>query len=95
MAALKHNNIDAAVLDVNLGGEPVYPVADALMAAGVPFVFVTGYGPAALEGRFEHIPVLQKPIDGAALQRVLVPPKNGPNIASIGSGKKSPVRRQA
>jgi PAS domain S-box-containing protein len=88
MTALKQNNIDAAVLDVNLGGEPVYPLADALMAARVPFVFVTGYGAAALERRFEHIPVLQKPIDGQMLERIMVAPKSGSNIASIKSGRK-------
>ncbi len=86
MTALKENNIDAAVLDVNLGGEPVYPVADALTAARVPFVFVTGYGAAALERRFQHVPVLQKPIDSVALERILVPPKRGANIASIKVG---------
>lgn len=88
MAAAKHNNFDAAVLDVNLGGEPVYPLADVLREAGKPFVFVTGYGAAALEGRFETVPILQKPIDGQALQRVLLGSTNVSNVANINSGKK-------
>ncbi len=86
MTALKENSVDAAVLDVNLGGEPVYPVADALVAARVPFVFVTGYGAGGLERRFQHVPVLQKPIDATALERIMVPPKSGANIASIKAG---------
>ena len=86
MTALKENSVDAAVLDVNLGGEPVYPVADALVAARVPFVFVTGYGAGVLERRFQHVPVLQKPIDATALERIMVPPKSGANIASIKAG---------
>jgi CheY-like chemotaxis protein len=40
--ALRHNEIDAAVLDVNLGGEMVYPLADMLKANGTPFIFATG-----------------------------------------------------
>ena len=54
---------DAAVLDVNLGDEPVYPVADALRQAGVPFVFVTGYSQAGLADAYRSHPFLMKPID--------------------------------
>src|SRR5436189_372660 len=49
--ALVHNNsdrIDGAVLDINLRNERVYPVADVLMARGVPFVFTTGYDAVAV-----------------------------------------------
>lgn len=53
---------DAAFLDVNLGGEKVYPVADALKAAHIPFLFATGYG-AIEEPRFEGATVLTKPLD--------------------------------
>ena len=42
MIALRNNRIDAAVLDVNLGGELIYPLADVLAADHVPFVFITG-----------------------------------------------------
>ena len=53
---------DAAVLDVNLGSERVFPVAEALRARGVPFVFATGYGMIE-DRRFDDAPVLSKPID--------------------------------
>jgi light-regulated signal transduction histidine kinase (bacteriophytochrome)/CheY-like chemotaxis protein len=51
-----------AILDVNLGLETSFPVADALQAAGVPFAFGTGFGDsAAFPDRFRDVPVLQKP----------------------------------
>lgn len=54
---------DCAILDVSLGGEPVFPLADALVARGVPFVFTTGYDPATLPERFANIPICEKPIN--------------------------------
>lgn len=63
--------IDAAILDVNLGGEKVFPVADALTRRGIPFIFATGYGRAGIEPRFEHRPVLAKPFHRDALERTL------------------------
>jgi CheY-like chemotaxis protein len=54
---------DGAVLDVNLGGgERVFPLAHALRARGVPFVFATGYSLLPDDG-FAEIPVLNKPVD--------------------------------
>jgi CheY-like chemotaxis protein len=54
---------DAAVLDVNLGSERVYPVADALTQAAVPFVFVTGYGQAGLAEAYGDHATIMKPFD--------------------------------
>ena len=53
--------LDGAVLDVNLRGEPATPVAAALAARGVPFVFVSGYGAAGRPPGHEAAPVLAKP----------------------------------
>lgn len=54
---------DGAVLDVNLGGgETVFPLAEALHARGVPFVFATGYG-ALPSDRFPDAPLIHKPVD--------------------------------
>jgi two-component sensor histidine kinase/DNA-binding response OmpR family regulator len=72
MAAVGRENFQAAVLDVNLDGEMVYPVADAVLALGVPFVFVTGYSAEGIDRRFAQIPVLQKPIERQMLQNVFV-----------------------
>jgi two-component SAPR family response regulator len=72
MIALRNNRIDAAVLDVNLGGELIYPLADVLAADHVPFVFITGYGAEEIETRYARVPVLQKPIEVDALKSVFV-----------------------
>jgi CheY-like chemotaxis protein len=64
--------LDGAILDVNLGGEKVYPVADCLAARGVPFVFCTGYGPAGLESKFAKAPTLAKPYQPDDLEALLV-----------------------
>lgn len=52
---------DAALLDVNLGGEQVFPVAEALAARGVPFAFATGYGESH-DPHFKNAILLGKPI---------------------------------
>jgi two-component sensor histidine kinase/CheY-like chemotaxis protein len=75
MVALRNNRIDAAVLDVNLGSELIYPLADVLMADRVPFVFITGYGAEEIEPRYAHVPLLQKPIETSALDAVFVRPQ--------------------
>ena len=72
--ALEHldrHALVAAVLDVNLAGEKIYPLAEQLSGRGIPFVFVTGYAADAIDDRFAGVPVLQKPVDGAALRRAL------------------------
>jgi two-component sensor histidine kinase/response regulator RpfG family c-di-GMP phosphodiesterase len=67
----------AAVLDINLRGEMIYALADKLTGQGVPIVFVTGYGTDAIDGRFANVPVLQKPLDTAALWHILNAAKDG------------------
>jgi CheY-like chemotaxis protein len=63
--------IDAAVLDLNLDGEPAYPVVDALRARGVPIIFCTGYGDVGLRACDQGCPVLRKPYRVAELPRAL------------------------
>jgi CheY-like chemotaxis protein len=62
---------DAAILDVNLDGEPIYPVADILAKRGLPFVFVTGYGERSLAEPYRDRPALQKPFQAEQLQTTL------------------------
>jgi CheY-like chemotaxis protein len=64
--------IDVAVLDVNLAGEKIYPVSDALYARGVPFVFSTGFGPADLMHRYPACRLVNKPYRPDALAQALV-----------------------
>lgn len=59
---------DAAVLDVNLFGQPVYPVAERLIDMSVPFVFCTGYTQLEVRSeRLRHVLVLHKPVSGSHL----------------------------
>lgn len=63
--------IDGAVLDINLRGERAYPVADALRARGVPFVFATGYDAWTIPEPYADVPRCEKPVDTGALARLL------------------------
>ncbi|WP_269716028.1 response regulator [Caulobacter sp. NIBR2454] len=67
----RDGEIDAALLDVNLGGRPIFPVADVLKARGVPFAFASGYGEAGLSEEHRGSAVLQKPFRESDLKRVL------------------------
>jgi DNA-binding response OmpR family regulator len=53
--------VDLAILDVNIDGKEVFPVADLLKARGVPFCFITGYGAHGLPEQYRSAPTLQKP----------------------------------
>ncbi|HZX79381.1 MAG TPA: response regulator [Lysobacter sp.] len=63
--------LDAAILDVNVGGEPVDAVALQLERRGVPFVLATGYDAWALPQALLHAPRCEKPVGLAALARAL------------------------
>lgn len=54
--------VDGAILDINLGGELVFPVADALHARNVPIVFTTGYDAETMPARYARFPRCEKPI---------------------------------
>lgn len=64
-------DVDAAVLDVNLRGRPVYPLAESLAQRQVPFVFCTGYEMVDPEGKFPDAPIIRKPATAKALSRAL------------------------
>ena len=70
LQAAKDGDFDAAILDINLGDGMVYQVAEILAWRHVPFVFVTGYDADSVDSRFREIPVLQKPVDRALLQKL-------------------------
>lgn len=63
--------LDGAILDISLGEETVYAVAEALEARGVPFVFATGYDADTLDERFAGHPTLAKPFEMLALDAVI------------------------
>ena len=65
------DGFDFAILDVNLGGEPSFPIADALAAKGKRFAFATGYGPSGLPDGWRDRPTLSKPFGAQDVERVL------------------------
>lgn len=71
LAAVERETFDLAILDVHLHGESAFPVAEALIAKGRPFVFATGYGERGLPDTYRGRPVLQKPFAKDDLERVL------------------------
>ena len=76
--AVDRGSYDAAVLDINLGGERIDPVAAALSGRNVPFVFVTGYGSGGLPSEYAGRPRVCKPFKIAdllgALSNIVKPP---------------------
>jgi CheY-like chemotaxis protein len=64
-------DFDLAILDVNLDGQDVYPVADLIGKRGLPFMFVTGYGGRGLPDNYRNRPTLQKPFQLDELKRML------------------------
>lgn len=71
LSAVAKGGFDLAVLDVNLAGQPVFPVAEALDAAHIPFVFASGYGKAGLPEAWAGRPVAAKPFRLEDLEAVL------------------------
>lgn len=63
---------DVAILDVNLAGESIYPVADALAERNRPFVFSTGYGGGGIKDPYRDRPVVQKPFSQQDLRRTIL-----------------------
>jgi CheY-like chemotaxis protein len=72
-AALKlvEVDLDAAIVDLALGKDMSYPLADALSARGVPFALASGYGPDGIEPRYRTRSTLGKPFEFATFRRVV------------------------
>ncbi len=69
--AARNGDFDVAILDVDLDGHTISPVADALVARGTPFVFATGYGEQSLPEPHRGRPTLKKPFQLDGLKRML------------------------
>ena len=83
-AAAADGGISAAVLDINLDGRHVAPVADRLAALGVPFLFATGYGEGCDTGGHSDARVLRKPFS----PRTLIDAAEA--VASAGEHRRAP-----
>jgi CheY-like chemotaxis protein len=79
-------NVDVAILDVNLGGQLVFPVADILSRRGIPFVFATGMGADGLPPDWQGHCSVQKPMTVASLGTAL-----GRAIREHGGSGRPPV----
>jgi two-component SAPR family response regulator len=71
LAMIEASDIDVALLDVNLNGVESFPVAAALAARRVPFVFSTGYRNESLPDDYKNLPMLQKPFSDSMLTKML------------------------
>jgi len=87
LAAAGSEELDCAILDVNLKGAVAYPIADRLRDRGIPFVFLTGYDSVAVDDSYVGVPMLQKPVEAAALRGVLA--------GLLGAAAKAPVAAEA
>jgi CheY-like chemotaxis protein len=71
-AAHSQDPLDLAILDVNLRGAPVYPVAEVLLDRRIRFVFASGYGSEGVEEKWRDRPSLPKPFTAQDVFRVLI-----------------------
>ena len=76
-------SLDLAILDVNVAGEPIYPVAKALAERDVPFVFSTGYGNAGIQDGYRDRLVLQKPFAQNDLKQKLVMARRAHGLSAV------------
>lgn len=68
---IEERTFAGAILDVNLAGEPVYPVATLLRERQIPFLFLTGYGEEAIRGDFDKMLVVRKPFTVEQIQTAI------------------------
>jgi hypothetical protein len=66
-----NRKIDAAILDVNLGGAMAYPVADVLLSRNVPFIFASGYEDSHVRNRYPQVTNCQKPYLFPQMEKIL------------------------
>jgi CheY-like chemotaxis protein len=94
LAMIDAEAIDVAVLDVNLNGQMSYPIADALAARGVPFLFSTGYNKDRLLDGYRNFLVLQKPFHrselGDTLAKLLTPQQASGESVMAAVAEKTP-----
>ena len=70
-------DIDLAVLDINLAGELVYPLALRLADRGIPFVFSTGYSTATVPAELRDRPLVKKPVTLGSLKKAVAMARTG------------------
>lgn len=71
LAAAQSEDFDVAILDVNVNGQAIFPVAEAIAAREIPFIFSTGYGQKSLPEEYRSRPTLDKPFLPGDVEAVL------------------------
>jgi CheY-like chemotaxis protein len=71
LSLIANSRVDAAILDVHLGEELVFPVAEELDRKDIPFVFATGYDPAVVPARFSGFTLCEKPTELGNIAQML------------------------
>ncbi len=77
ISAVETQAVDAGLLDVNLGDELGYPVAQVFRSRQVPFAFMTGYGAETISAPFSNVPIVQKPVSRDVLRQLFIGAKGG------------------
>lgn len=97
LSALVHYVVDAAILDVNIQNEWVFPVAHALEGARTPFLFLTAYSPDSIPSEYRRKPFFQKPHVPAALVDAvmrLIEPEPAVKLATVDGESVSDAERE-
>lgn len=71
LSLARSEDIDGAILDINLANEKSFPVADALRERNIPFLFATGYGSKGLDDAYRGVATIQKPFRSQDLERAI------------------------
>jgi DNA-binding response OmpR family regulator len=71
LALAQAEDFELAILDVNLGKEQSFPVADVLRQRGIPFIFATGYGTDGLSAAYRQAITLPKPFEAGQLEKAI------------------------
>ena len=95
LQAVRESPVDAAILDINLGGQSVYPLVDFLTTKGVPTAFISGYGVESVDRRYGHIPLMQKPIDRQVLLNLLNSIRDAKDATMFGRAQDLLDRRES
>jgi|SoimicMinimDraft_9_1059737.scaffolds.fasta_scaffold28973_2 CheY-like chemotaxis protein len=82
---LAQQEVDLALLDINLRGELVFPIAEYLEAHGLPYIFVTGNSPSSLPAEYRHRPLVQKPYNSELLLALIEEHLAPAGVTRVGS----------
>jgi CheY-like chemotaxis protein len=80
MKLVQSTEFDLAILDVNVNGKVITPVAELIQAKGRPFIFATGYGSSGLPPEYRERPALQKPFQLETLAQVIAATMKGATV---------------